>query len=475
MSEAVAPPPLKLPTKISYGLGTVAFGISGAVLAGDILQLYFNQVLGLPALWVGTAIMLSIVVDAVVDPLIGRWSDQLRSPLGRRHTLMYAAAIPSALGFWLVFNPPQGLSPPMLMAFMVGAILFARIAISFYEIPSTALAPELATTPLERTSLFAWRMFFLIGGAGAFLMVLYSVFLRQDAANPEGVLNPERYAQFGTVAAIGILVAVLISTAATHSRIKYLHRPPPSTPSIRETFREAREVLGNRQLLTVMSAAVLMSLAGGASTGLGAYFNLHYWGLPPEIIGVIVGAASVAAVLALFLAAPAARLFGKVRALTVLYLAWLATAVFPPLLRTLGAFPANGDPLLLPILTVNFTLGVTCLLTATIIAISFIADIVAAEAERKGLRSEGLTFAVYGVADKCAKGGGAFVAGAFLTLVNFPVRAVPGTVDPQIVNNLVFLFMPFATVLNLAAIFLLSRLRESPARAPVLAATGGAL
>ena len=36
MAQA-SPPPLKLPMKVSYGLGTVAFGISGAVLYYEFL------------------------------------------------------------------------------------------------------------------------------------------------------------------------------------------------------------------------------------------------------------------------------------------------------------------------------------------------------------------------------------------------------------------------------------------------------
>src|ERR1044071_2747802 len=92
------PPPLGLGLQVSYGLGAAAFGIGGIALSATLLQLFFNQVIGLPAIWVGAAIMATVVIDSITDPLIGLFSDRLRSPLGRRHTLMYAAAIPAALG-----------------------------------------------------------------------------------------------------------------------------------------------------------------------------------------------------------------------------------------------------------------------------------------------------------------------------------------------------------------------------------------
>src|SRR5688500_14735619 len=109
MSAEAPAPRLGLALKISHGFGSTAFGVGVLALSGGLLQLYFNQVLGLPAIWVGAVIMATIVVDAVIDPLIGRWSDHLRSPLGRRHTFMYASAIPSALAFYLLWRPPAGL------------------------------------------------------------------------------------------------------------------------------------------------------------------------------------------------------------------------------------------------------------------------------------------------------------------------------------------------------------------------------
>ncbi len=103
-SPTPSAPPLGLPLKISYGLGSVAYGVGAIGLSGGLLQLYFNQVLGLPAVWVGAVIMATIAIDAVIDPLIGRFSDHLRSPFGRRHTLMYASAIPTAIAMSRITN-----------------------------------------------------------------------------------------------------------------------------------------------------------------------------------------------------------------------------------------------------------------------------------------------------------------------------------------------------------------------------------
>ena len=449
-------------TQVSYGLGSFASGISATIMAGGLLQIYFNQVLGLPAVWVGAVIMASIVVDAVIDPLIGRFSDRLRSPLGRRHTLMYASAIPTALAVWVVWHAPQGLAPPALLAFMGVSLLAARIAGSFYDIPSTALAPELSSDPHERTSLFAWRWLFLILGLGAATVVVYQVYLRQDASTPLGMLNAERYAQAGTVAALAVCAAILISTAATHHRIRRLHVPPAQKSTLRETLADCREILADRQLLLIMGAGLLMGLAKGVEDGLSGYEGLHFWGLKPQIVGLLVGAAILAAVVALPLARPLGQALGKRRAMIWLFLVWIVSGAAPVALRFAGLFPANGSPALVPVLTVGFVISATCALTAVIILSSMISDAVDGVAARTGQRSEGLIFAVFGVLSKWAAGGGAFVAGAIISVVAFPARAIPGTVDPAIVNHMVLLHIPAGVALNLGAIFLLNRLDRAP-------------
>src|SRR5580704_12833161 len=90
-------PPLGLLTKLSYGTGSLAVGVGFYALSGSVLQYYLNQVVRLPALLVGTALAVSLTVDALIDPLVGQLSDNFRSRLGRRHPFMYVAAFLAAV------------------------------------------------------------------------------------------------------------------------------------------------------------------------------------------------------------------------------------------------------------------------------------------------------------------------------------------------------------------------------------------
>ena len=106
---------VRLPTKIVYGLGSVADGVKNTTF-NVFLLFFYTQVAGLSGSLAGAAILIALVFDAVSDPLIGNISDNFHSRWGRRHPFMYAAALPMAVFFGLIFSPPQGLGQAGLFA-----------------------------------------------------------------------------------------------------------------------------------------------------------------------------------------------------------------------------------------------------------------------------------------------------------------------------------------------------------------------
>lgn len=452
-------PKLGLPTMLSYGVGSVAFGISVQSLSAAVLQLYFNQVIGLPAVWVGAAIMASLVVDAVLDPLIGRWSDNFRSRLGRRHPFMYAAAGPTAFAFFFLWNPPHGLTTGGQFAFMIGMLIAVRLSVSLYEIPSTALAPELAPDYDRRTTLLAFRYFFGIIGGAAITFLLYQVFLRQDEANPLGVLNPEGYAHFGGFAAVVMFVCILLSTAATHGRIRHLHQAPARDVPLRQAIAEIVANFSNRSLLVLMLSGLVGGVSLGLTSGLSTYFYIHLWGLKSQQVSYIIAGGLIASLLGVTLAPLMSRLMGKKRAMILLFSISLVASLIPIGFRLLGWMPPNGTPLLLGLLIGDYVVTTTLGLMGFIIVTSMVADVVEDNAVRTGQRSEGLLFAANSLLSKCTTGVGAFTAGALLSLVQFPAHAAPGSVDPDIMRHLALIYLPAVALLSGTSIAVLTLYR----------------
>ncbi|HEX3887143.1 MAG TPA: MFS transporter [Phenylobacterium sp.] len=443
-----APPPLGFPLKLVYGLGSISYGVAYVILSSAILQIYFNQVLGIPAVWVGTAIMVSLLADVVLDPLIGHWSDNLRSRWGRRHPFMYASAVPTAALTYFLWHAPRGLEPTQQLLLAVVTMIALRVSVASYEIPSNALAPELAPDYDERTSLLAFRWFFAIAAIAVMQLVLYTVFLRQDAANPLGVLNPARYAQFGALSAVLMVVCVLVSTSATHSRIRYLHKPPERRTTVVQTFRQILSTFGNPALLVVMASTVLGGTGVGITTTLSNYFYLHLWGLKSQEIGPLAAGGLLASVIGVFLAPYLAKRFGKKQAMIALFSTSVVTSMLPIGARLIGIMPPNGSKLLYVLLFVDVVVTAVLGLIGFVIVSSMVADVAEDQAVKSGARSEGVLFAANGLVGKFTLGIGAFVAGILISAVGFPVHALPGTVDPEIVRRLALYYLPCILVFN---------------------------
>lgn len=99
--RAVEAPRLSYATKVLYAVGATATNLKLRALS-TFLVIFYNQVVGLPPQLVGSILAAALVFDAVLDPVIGQFSDNLRSRWGRRHPFMLIAAAPYALAFFLL-------------------------------------------------------------------------------------------------------------------------------------------------------------------------------------------------------------------------------------------------------------------------------------------------------------------------------------------------------------------------------------
>jgi GPH family glycoside/pentoside/hexuronide:cation symporter len=436
---------------VLYGTGSVAFGVKDNGFAFFLL-LYYNQVLGLPEAWVGFGIMTALVIDGLVDPLVGYWSDHLKSRWGRRHPFMYAAALPVAVSYWLLWNPPGGLEPAMLFAYFLVVSVLVRVFIGVYEIPSAALVPEMTDDYHERTTILGYRFFFGWWGGLTISVLAYTVFLQPDAEHAVGVLNPEGYHRYGLVSALAMLAAIVLSSLGTHRYIPYLKQPPAARPhGLRATLREFGETVGNRSFLALFFAAVFASVAGGLTAALSIYLNTYFWELTASQIAVLILPAYLAAVFAGLLARAASARLGKKWAGIAIGLGALTLGPMPVALRLVGWFPANGSPALLPTLMVFTLVSITLIIGSSILFSSMVADVVEDSEVVTGRRSEGVFVAAAAFVQKATSGVGIFASSLLLGAIGFPRGAAPGAIDPEIVRALGLVYVPLVIGLYVVA------------------------
>ena len=428
--------------KIAYGIGSVAFGIKGNGFDYFIL-LFYSQVMGVDAYLVGLALLIALLVDAFSDPLIGYFSDNTHHKWGRRHPFMYAAAIPVAVSYFFMWNPPASLSGNDLFPYIVMLAIVVRTMITMFEIPNSALVAEMTDDYDERTSILSYRFFF--GWAGGtfmgFFALTYLLVPTDTIAN--GLFNLQGYGQMGLVASIVIFIAIMASSLGTHSFISNLKMTPPKTKlSVARIYKDIFETLWNRSFAALFAAALFGAIGTGVATGLSHYINSFFWGFSTVQLGQISLSVVLSAAIALTITPILSKRFGKKRAAITIGL--LAFTILPAMivLRLLGIMPDNGDPRLFPMMLIITIIDVSLIIAYQTLATSMIADLVELSEVKTGRRSEGVFFASMTFVKKCVQGFGIVMATTILTIANFPVSVAPGSVPDDALFRLGALYVP---------------------------------
>ena len=446
---------LPLRIKLGNGLGSAAFGVKDNGFA-TLLLLFYSQVLGLEAGLVGLILLVALLLDAMVDPLVGYWSDKTHSKWGKRHPWMYAAILPMAAAWLMLWHPPQT-SSNWLYGYLLLFAFLMRAAVSCYEIPALSVVPGLTSDYDERTSVTRWRYIFAWAGGLAMLMLAFGVFLVPSARYPVGQLNVDGYGLYGWTGAAVMVVAALVAALSTHRRIARLDSSPPVHLPLRQTVRKIGRTLANRAFLILLGSTLCSYINLGLSYSTATYILTYYWEMPQA--GFLVYSVSLfigvvgAFLLVGFLQSRIEKRTGAVAG----HLLALAVGLSPYLLRFAGLFPENGSPALIPLLFALIATSNGLAVAAGMMTQSMGADIIEASQERTGERTEGLFFSAYFFTQKCATGIGIFLAGSIISASGFPARARPGEVPLAVLDHFALYFVILLTLISLTGTAIISR------------------
>ena len=441
--------------KLAHGSGAAAFGIKNGGF-DYFLLLFYGTVIGLEPGLVGLAILIALVIDAISDPLVGYWSDNFRSRWGRRHPFMYAAALPVALSYFLLWNPPDWGQTGLFLYLTLIAVLI-RTFITFYETPSSALIPEITADYEERTSLQSYRLLFGWSGGNLMTIVMFGVLL----TGPLGMRDRDAYATYGIIASVLIFATIMISALGTHHKIPALHRPVETGErySVARSFREMIQTLSEKSFVALFFATMLFAVASGLSAALAFLMLNYFWGFSEFQIFIWTCTVFLSALLGFLVAPWTTRRLGKKRATIVLGLLAFTIQPMPVLLRLAGLMPENGDPLLFPlVLTIN-VVDLSLIIAVQAVAFSMIADLVESNEVRTGRRSEGVYYAAVTFTRKTTQGLGVLAAGLILSFIDFPEGAEPSSVSQEVLWQLGALYAPALLAIYLAALFCIARYR----------------
>ncbi|MET0272762.1 MAG: MFS transporter [Phenylobacterium sp.] len=442
---------------------------SGYLAINGFIFFYYTAVLGMPGSLVGLAVAISMVLDAAFDPIIGSWSDSVRSKYGRRLPVMLIGAPLTFLTMGLLFSPPGGLAPLLLFAWLTLTKMGVRAFASMYNIPYFALGGELSDGYVERSQIVAIRLLAGIVITVAITALAFSVFF----AGEGGLQRPEPYPAFGWSIAAVVLACALICCLGVWRYAASLPQPHARAPAmIGRLPGELAEIFHNRSFVVLFLTMLAFASAAGVTQTLNNHAYVFVWQLRPETIQLL----TYTFLFGILLGVPATPLLlrwieKKSAAIVGFLMVMTAWAVLPGL-RVAGVIAPTGLDALPWLAVTNLLLG----LGSGIVFIAFPAMMADAADEHEylfGHRREGLYFSGLGFAGKAAAGVGTLVGGLALDILHFPREAgrqVHAVVSEDVLRGLVFAWAPVPMLLCLVGLAVFLPYSITRARQDVIAA-----
>ncbi len=441
-------PKLSRWVKFAYGVGRIAEGIKSRAFE-FFLFFYYVQVLGLSGGMAGFAVGIALIIDSVIDPLIGSYSDNLNSRFGRRHPLMLASFLPLGVTFYLLFAPPAGLDGTELFFWLLVFSVLARASIALFHVPHMALGAELSDDYAERTGIVAMRTVFAAIGSVFALMAGLNFFMASTDKFPMGQLNPAGYPPFALAMALCMGFVILCSTVATRSVIPSLKTMAASADQgslVMRSFREMIGALHNPSFRALFTGMLFFYIVAGVHATLTLHMSTYYWEMSQAKTSAFVIWAGGGFLLGLAILRRAHHRFEK-KLTFAMGMAMLAalTAVGPGL-REIGLFPGNGHPALFPVLLGLVAVAAFFGALAGVSGGSMMADVADEHELIHGRRQEGIFFGAASFAGKAAGAFGHVIAGILVDVIGFPAQAEAGSVPAEKLAQLGLLNGPMMAV-----------------------------
>ena len=428
---------LGLGTRVAWTFCAIPENLKNACWDAFVL-FYYAQVLGLDGSRIALALGLILICDALIDPYVGSFSDNLRrAPLGRRHTLMAAAILPFGVGLAGVFSPPDGLGQWPLFAWLLGFGLLARVGISFYTVPAFAVGVELSRDPSERPLIVALRN---IGAQVGMLLVpviAFRLFFHSTPQYPRGQLNPEPYAAFGATLAGIAMFAMIVAVLGTQRRIRGLEaletgaREAGPDSSLAVLVRELVDAFRlTPNVRRILALTFLVFVINSTITSLTLYLATYFWQFGPADTERLLVAGTIGAFVGLVSARwPAAR-FETKSLMTGTILGYFGCALLGIALPLVGAAPAAGTIALGALVIGLRFAGGLCYGWYLVAAGTVTLDVSDEHEVNTGRPQQGLVMSFVFLGLQAASAVAGVFAGVFLDILDLP-RGVPLEQMPQ--------------------------------------------
>lgn len=415
--------------KTALGIGSLAafFAYSGvSILAYPV----YNMMLGVSAAWIGIALMIPRLWDAITDPIMGRISDNFHHPHGRRKPFIVAGAIAMGILFALIWQVPSGWSDQLKIAYFIVMQILFFTAYTVFSVPYFALTYEMTPDYNERTHVMAFCAFFhkmgeFLGGWMLPLATVLGIWLVAGASdmNMQGVL--------AMAWMVGIVIMVLMGVIPGLVVKERFQKKTKSQEKV-GLWDGVKGACSSPAFVILVAVIVLNTLSGVLAMGIDQYLLVYFMNNGDKAAGLIqkgllssgyavVGFASIPVITWL------AGRFGKKGSLFFVYGLMVTGSIAKWWIFTPGhQIFYVGKLAIDPIMMIDPLMCGPMWVAVKIMLASMMADICDEDELKHGQRREGMFSAVFSWMEKMVVSLAMMMTGLALALAHF---------DPELGGN----------------------------------------
>lgn len=253
--------------KVGYGIGDFGFNLYWANISAFLL-IFYTDVMGLAAAAVGTMMLITKIVDAITDPLMGALADRTRSRFGRFRPYLLYAALPMALTGVLTWTVPD-LGDGAKLVWAYATFTLMMLAYTVLNIPYSALSGVITADSQQRTQLISFR--FIAAFAGTMAVNWLTLDLVRWLGRGDDALGWQLTLSLYGVVATAAFVTVFLTT-----RERVVPPPQQRTP----VRQDVADLLHNRPWMVLFALALIIMVTIVMRSGSLAYYLKYHVGRP---------------------------------------------------------------------------------------------------------------------------------------------------------------------------------------------------
>lgn len=404
---------LKMSTIIGYGTGNFGYGFVTQMFASYFV-FYATAVLLLPGSFIGLIVSLSIVWDAISDPVMGYISDNTKSKFGKRHVYIFSGTLLIAITNLSLWHVEVDIATWIKFIWIMMSVFLIKTFVTVFITPYSALGAEMSTDYNERSKIQAVKTIFFLAALMIVTAVCMFVFFKPTATYEFGQLNPQAYKNIAYTASLVMLVTGLITYFSTKS-FNINTRKSNHKLTLSELMYQIKYSLKCKDFRKIFLGYLFTNLASAIIGVVGLHTFTYTFAMNNYKIGIVLGTQFLVSILAQPLWVKVAAKIDKKAAVTI----GLKISIFGCMM--LFALVVLRDQVILHyeymiVYAVVIGFGTSGLFS---LPLSMVADTVDQQELQTGERTEGIYFGMLNFGYKMSQSIAILILGFALDIIRF--------------------------------------------------------